>query len=142
MDADTLDSNISTFFSHSPSTWKYRRFVSTLDKRHLSLKSAPRSQPDWEGTLLDPDVLQSRLLHPSVVPTDLPIARQSAEVSTDQIRRLLVEPLPRRAEIPRCRRLADLARGNTPAWMTSSLRAFGLHHILMLQAMACFSTAS
>src|SRR5215831_17507294 len=86
---------------------QYRRFVPTLDQRHLSLKSAPRSQPDWEGTLLDPDLLQSRLLHRGVVLTDLPIGRQSAKIPTNQIRRLSVEPIPRRAEISRRCRLAD-----------------------------------
>src|SRR5262245_14396902 len=93
---------------------QYRRFVPTLDQRHLSLKSAPRGQPDWEGTLLDPNVLQSRLLHPSVVPTDLPIGRQSAEVPTDQIRRLFVEPIPGRAEISRRRRLAQSRGWDAP----------------------------
>src|SRR5262245_32221486 len=94
---------------------QYRRFVPTLDQRYLSLKSAPRSQPDWEGTLLDPDVLQSRLLHRGVVLTDLPIGRESAKIPTHQIRRLSVEPIPRRAEISRCCRIAD----RSPAHITT-----------------------
>ena len=40
------------------------------------------------------------------LPADLPVGRQPGQISADQIRRLSVEPFPRRAEISECRRLS------------------------------------
>ena len=59
------------------------RSVPALDQRHLPLEPAPRGQPQRQGALLDPDLLQPGLQRRGILPADLPVGRQPGEIRAD-----------------------------------------------------------